>query len=175
MRCCPTTCYRCEICGKQSDEHVGWFLVVENPWLDRVKIVVWHPVLAEQDAMHSVCGKQHLETLITYWLVYANLQFQMTQNPEFALADHENVPGSERDLPYPGQLVGELAVHRESLSRLWTGSAEARESIFDALISGLGMKRTPRVKRAAETVEPGRLDSLTVAADMGHFREFALP
>jgi hypothetical protein len=129
----PKSKSQCAVCGKQSAEHVSWFLVIENFWLDRVKVFFWHPVLAEQSPMHSVCGKQHLELLITHWLTYANLQFDAATMPESALADHGYGPGEGFNLPHPGQLVGELAVHRESVSRLWTGSAEARDSIFQAL------------------------------------------
>jgi hypothetical protein len=42
-----------------------------------------------------------------------------------------------------GRLVGELAVHRESISRVWSGSAEALESILDALIA-IGAENRPR-------------------------------
>jgi hypothetical protein len=42
-----------------------------------------------------------------------------------------------------GRLVGELAVHRESFSRGWSGSAEALECILDALIP-IGAENSPR-------------------------------
>ncbi|MFY9560871.1 MAG: hypothetical protein WAQ52_11610 [Terriglobales bacterium] len=43
-----------------------------------------------------------------------------------------------------GKVVGELAVQRESLSRAWTGSPEARECILNALIGDIEeCPRTP--------------------------------
>lgn len=126
----------CAVCGKQSPEQGSWFLVLENPWLDRLKILSWHPALAEQSEMRRVCGRRHLEMLITHWLTYANLHFEAASTPELVLAEHEDAPGQDSKLPHPGQLVGELSVHRDSLSRLWTGSAETREEIFDALFGG---------------------------------------
>jgi hypothetical protein len=41
-----------------------------------------------------------------------------------------------------GRLVGELAVHRESFSRVWSGSPAALECILDALIS-IGAENKP--------------------------------
>ncbi len=86
--------------------------------------------------MHSVCGKRHLETLITHWLTHANLQFEAASMPECVLAEHNYGTGEGLKFRHPGQFVGELTVHRESVSRLWTGSAEAREEILEALCGG---------------------------------------
>jgi hypothetical protein len=162
----------CVVCDKRSDEHARWFLVIENSWLDRIKVLSWHPVLAEQSAMHSVCGKRHLEMLLTHWLTYGNFNSQSARIPEVTLADHVAVPGNELTLPLPGQLVGELAVHRESLSRLWTGSPEARESIFEALTGGLGVSQTAHLEASAEPAEPPQPGA--VVAHPGEYLEFAL-
>lgn len=144
----------CAVCRKQSYEHSGWFLVIENAWLDRLKILSWHPVLAEQSEMHSICGKRHLDLLITHWLTCGNLRFDVPGTLEFVLADHECRPGDGLNLLPPGQLVGELSVHRESGSRLWTGSAEAREGIFEALSGACQERVTLSLGR------PARVDSV---------------
>jgi len=47
--------------------------VVENRWLDHLKIFCWHPWLAEQPEIRSVCGDQHLRILLQHWLNQANL------------------------------------------------------------------------------------------------------
>jgi hypothetical protein len=41
-----------------------------------------------------------------------------------------------------GRVIGELAVHRESFSRIWSGSPEALECILDALIT-VGVENRP--------------------------------
>jgi hypothetical protein len=64
----------CVVCGIETKRHAGWFLVMENCWLDRVRVFSWHPVLAREGRMRGVCGKQHLKTLVTHWLNNANLQ-----------------------------------------------------------------------------------------------------
>jgi len=38
----------CSVCGLDTFRRAGWFLVVENRWLDRLKILSWHSSLAGQ-------------------------------------------------------------------------------------------------------------------------------
>jgi hypothetical protein len=52
----------CSVCGLGSFRHTGWLLVIENRWLDRVKIQSWHGSPATQKDMKSVCCRQHLKT-----------------------------------------------------------------------------------------------------------------
>jgi hypothetical protein len=42
-----------------------------------------------------------------------------------------------------GRLLGELAVHRESFSRVWSGSPESLECILDAILS-IGVESRPQ-------------------------------
>jgi hypothetical protein len=62
------------VCGIDTFRHKGWFLVVENRWLDRLKILSWHSSLAAQKDMKSVCCREHLKTLIAHWLTQASLR-----------------------------------------------------------------------------------------------------
>ena len=48
--------------------------MVENRWLDRLKILSWHSSLATQKDMKSVCCRQHLRALIAHWLTQASLR-----------------------------------------------------------------------------------------------------
>jgi hypothetical protein len=130
----------CVVCGLETKRHNGWFLVMENRWLDRLKILTWHPLVARQSRLQSVCGEEHLRTLLTHWLAYANLQFLATGSSPWAAGG--SVREAEADaaaLPF-GEVVGELAVQRESFSRVWTGSPEALECIVNALIDGMGTR-----------------------------------
>lgn len=68
----------CVVCGIETKRHSGWFLVMDNCWLDRVRVLSWHPVLAREGKMRAVCGKEHLKTLLTHWLNHANLQLVAT-------------------------------------------------------------------------------------------------
>jgi hypothetical protein len=165
----------CSVCGTEANNHSDWFLVVENCWLDRLKVLDWHPLLAEQAAMRCVCGKLHLKTLITHWLTHANLQFLAAGVPDWTLATGTDPVEPACGAFSMGRMVGELAIHREALSRAWSGSPEALECILNALIGGLGT-RTPRpaapVLVATSTLAP---EYAIMARAAEHRRDYALP
>ena len=58
----------CTVCGLDTFRHKGWFLVIENRWYDRLKILSWHCSLASQPNMRSVCCKQPLKQLLAIGL-----------------------------------------------------------------------------------------------------------
>lgn len=125
----------CSVCGLDTLRRSGWFLVLENRWLDRLKILSWHSSLATQKDMKSVCCRQHLKALVVHWLSQANLRLPPAQNPPIPIGSDPNLTDVDLGPHAVGRLVGELAVHRESFSRVWSGSAAALECILDALIT----------------------------------------
>ena len=131
-----STRFPCAVCGIETNQHAGWLLVAENRWLDRLRILSWHPVLASQKDLLGVCGKQHLKTLIAHWLTEANLELQGNGYRVTPITS-ERQPETELGPLSAGRLVGELSVHRQSFSRAWTGSAETLESILNALVGGV--------------------------------------
>jgi hypothetical protein len=136
-----TTRARCSVCGLETFRHKGWFLVVENRWLDRLKILSWHASLAAQKGTRSVCCREHLKTLVAHWLTQASLR---PMAAEFTPGAMNDLTATEVDVGQDslGRLIGELAVHRESFSRVWSGSPEALECILDALIT-IGAENKP--------------------------------
>jgi hypothetical protein len=154
------TRFPCTVCGIETNQHASWLLVVENRWLDRLKILSWHPVLAAQKNMLGVCGRQHLKTLIAHWLTKANLELQAGRDLVVPITS-ESQAETELGPLSVGKLVGELAVHREALSHTWTGSPETLECILNALISGVE-PRTPAMNFSV----------FDVSSDC--YREFAL-
>ncbi len=125
----------CSVCGLDTFRHTGWFLVIENRWLDRLKILSWHSSLATQKDVKSVCCRQHLKTLVSHWLSQANLRLPPADYSPLPLGSDAALAESDLGPHSVGQLVGELAVHRESFSRVWSGSPAALECILDALIT----------------------------------------
>ncbi|MGB9235788.1 MAG: hypothetical protein WCC04_15365 [Terriglobales bacterium] len=124
----------CSVCGRNTSRRDGWFLVVENRWLDRLKIFTWHPSLASQPGFNSACSRPHLKVLIAFWLDQANLRLIPRADEPSPIAgdprrdDVDLCPGAS------GRLLGELSVYRETFSRVWTGSPATLESIVEALI-----------------------------------------
>ena len=132
----------CSVCGLDTFRHTGWFLVVENRWLDRLKILSWHSSLATRKDMKSVCCREHLKTLIAHWLTQASLRLPPAYNPPLPIATDPGVTDVDLGPKAVGRLVGELAVHRESFSRIWSGSPESLECILDALLT-VGAENKP--------------------------------
>jgi|SRR5882672_4251318 len=124
----------CVVCGIETKRHAGWFLVMDNYWLDRVKILSWHPVLARERAMRGVCGRLHLKMLLTHWLNHANLQLIAGGMARIPVAVDATPAESRYTRSSLGRVVGELAVDRDGVSSEWTGSPEAMECILDTLI-----------------------------------------
>ncbi len=150
----------CVVCGVETKRHTGWFLVMDNCWLDRVRVFSWHPALAREGRMRGVCGKQHLKTLLTHWLNHANLQLIVSGTSPWPSALNADQSGSNSPAFSMGKVVGELAVQRESLSREWTGSPEARECILNVLIG-----EAENQPRGPENSLPDR--------SLGYSREYA--
>lgn len=127
----------CAVCGREPGYGIGWFLVVEDSWLDRLTILHWHPILAEQKEMRGVCGRLHLKTLLIHWLTRANLQFAASEAFRLPASSNRGMSGAGPGAAFVTSMVGELAVDRESLSRVWTGSPQALECILEALLGEL--------------------------------------
>jgi len=124
----------CSVCGRDTLRRDGWFLVVENRWLDRLKILTWHPSLACQQGFKSACGREHLKILIGFWLDQASLGLVPRAGEFMPITSNTGPDNAELGPDAYGKLIGELSVFRETFSRVWTGSPATLEAIVDALI-----------------------------------------
>lgn len=125
----------CSVCGQTTQRHGGWFLIVENRWLDRIKILTWHSSLAAREGIKSACCREHLRIVVTHWLDHARLDIHPgAQKEPFPITS--NAVPNEIDLgpASAGCFVGELSVHRETFSQLWTGSPASLDCILEALV-----------------------------------------
>jgi hypothetical protein len=141
-----TSRFPCSVCGLDTFQHYGWFLVVENRWMDRLKILSWHPSLAAQRDIKSACCRQHLKALIGHWLNQASLRLPPSDDQPRPIAGTPARPDTDLDPLMVGRLVGELSVHRDAFSRGWTGSPATLECILDALIPQRGGDETYAVE-----------------------------
>jgi hypothetical protein len=150
----------CAVCGIETKRHAGWFLVMDNCWLDRVKVLSWHPVLAREGRIRGVCGQLHLKRLLTHWLNHGNLQLLASGAAPWPIALDDTLAKSSYARFSVGRVVGELAVERDSSSPVWTGSPEAMECILDALIGGTEMP-------------PRRPEATSLKRWVGYSRDYA--
>jgi hypothetical protein len=130
----------CSICGELGFGEDGWFVLVENRWTDRLKILAWNEALASGAGAHVACGAAHVQQLVVHWMTMGSLEYPFAEAPRRAtmpkLPHIKEIPRAEADLRGT-RVVGELAVHRESLERILQESPESLAPILEALTSAL--------------------------------------
>jgi len=124
----------CTICGEERLAGQVWFLIAESHWEDKLKILQWHDEIASRIGLHAACSPAHVEELVVHWMTTGSLDVP------FAVAAYrwEQRTGSvlpvlaEPDIRGARQ-IGELAVHRESVSRALNNNPDSLQVILDEL------------------------------------------
>jgi hypothetical protein len=145
----------CTICGEPRSGKQRWFLIVEDRWQDKLKILHWNDRLAALPGIHSACGAGHLQQLVVHWMTTGSVDHPFAR-AALSLAGQarwRNPRPAMQPFESSGvQQIGELTVHRESLQRVLGECPASLQSILDALLSALH-RDTPR-----EELGPGRED-----------------
>lgn len=134
----------CAICLEPQLSGDGWFLLTENRWTDRLKILGWSDGLANKPGVYAACGAEHVQQLVIHWMAMGTLDYPFART-------HSGTKKNFRksgDGPAAGEpdtrglkIFGELAVHRESLERVLSENPQSLATILLALISALGGKQ----------------------------------
>jgi len=139
----------CAICGDEKSAGGLWFLLAENRWEDKLKILRWDPQLARQDGIRRACSAAHVQELVVHWMTTGSLSYP------FARASYDDRPAPAMDADWPDRVdidthvarqIGELAIHRDSVKRVLSESPQYLKTILDALIAAL--------QRESRTTEP---------------------
>lgn len=150
--------YACAICGVPRAEHEHWFLVANNRWQDKLRILQWNDRLAREPGIFHACTAEHVQELVVHWMTTGSLDYPFARVPKLGrhslhhrgrLMAAESSPHSEVDTRGARQ-IGELSVHRESMQRVLSESPHSLTEILEALLSAL--RRTsppPKPKPAA--------------------------
>ena len=146
--------FTCSICGEERTGTVGWFLLTEDSWLDRLKVLHWNDPLARQVGVHCLCSAKHVQELVAHWMVTGSLSYPFAstcRSPRATLnfsscSQPEELCGQDLS----GELIGELAVHRESLQRVLEESPHSLSTILEALVEALQPKATPTAQLREE-------------------------
>jgi hypothetical protein len=104
--------------------------------------------------MRSVFCRQHLKPLIGRSLNQASLRLPPSHDPPLPIGSDPNLADVHLGSGSVGRLLDELAVHRESFSRVWSGSAAALEYIVDALLT-IGDENQPHALEFHSLINPG--------------------
>jgi hypothetical protein len=142
----------CAICGERRLPSDVWFLIAENRWEDKLKVLQWNDRLAAQRGILRACSVAHVEELVVHWMTTGSLDYPFARIGFGAkVAPRYNSPGyrvCSLDTS-AAQQIGELAVHRESMERILVESPQSLRTILDALLGALRRDRT-RTRTGAE-------------------------
>jgi hypothetical protein len=145
----------CTICGEPRRDNEGWFLLTENRWTDRLKVLGWSDQLVTQPGAYPACSAAHVQQLVVHWMTMGSLALPFARVPAGARSgQRKRRRDAAVDPPEPDALgvkvIGELAIHRESLSRILVESPESLASILEALISAVSGDRRPVLAEEGE-------------------------
>jgi|SRR4029077_463776 len=150
----------CSICLEPRLGGNGWFLLTENQWTDRLKILGWNDTLASEPGVFAACGAEHVQQLVIHWMAMGTLDYPFARARREAKRSPRK-PTERPCTPEPDtrgiKVFGELAVHRESLERVLSENPQSLASILLALISALGGQHNSL--HAEEREEEGALVS----------------
>jgi hypothetical protein len=137
----PARVTRCAVCQQAQASPDGWYHLIENRWTDRLKILHFHESLSAQPNAHSVCCPAHVRELVVHWMTIGRLDVPFARVPSsprsiFRRSRTQDRSGHEPPLP-PLALLGELAVHRESLTRILAENPEALSGVLETLIRAI--------------------------------------
>jgi hypothetical protein len=139
---------RCAICGeRRSGTKQPWFLLIESRWQDRLKVLHWDAVVAAHPETKSVCGAAHAQELVLHWMITGRLDYPFAKACGRRRAAKVPIDyGSFPEADTSGiALIGELAIHRDSLNRVLQENPQSLSAILHALVSALNRdpSRTP--------------------------------
>jgi len=130
----------CTICGAAPSGMQRRFLIVEDRWQDKLKILHWDERLAAIPGVHSACSASHLQQLVVHWMATGSLDHPFARVgciTEDSSRRRSPRPEMESFEPRKVRQIGELTVHRESMQRVLSESPASMQTILDALLSAL--------------------------------------
>lgn len=128
----------CSICGDAAAPEGRWFLVVQNLWEDKLKILEWNDRLATNEDVHQACSIEHVRELVVHWMTTGSLDYPFAQLRLLGReAPLRSASHGIRDWEVSARPLGELAVHRESMQRVLSENPHSLKTILDSLLAAL--------------------------------------
>lgn len=127
--------YACAICGEANLDPTQWFLVTENHWEDKLRILEWDGLLAGKQGIHLACCPSHVQELVVHWMATGSVGYPFAQCEPHSPARRWNDFNKPRSFVHTmgARTIGELTVHRESIRRVLSENPESLKSILNAL------------------------------------------
>ena len=147
----------CAICGQLRGKNQGWFLLAENRWTDQLMILKWEQSLLQHADVHAACSVAHVQQLVVHWMTTGTLKYPFARTGP---PSEECNPVEAQAPPSPhlpdiagAQILGELAVDRNSLPRILGESPGLLGSLLVALADALTLSEGTTEARAGERNE----------------------
>src|SRR5207247_3239429 len=106
--------YTCVICGEEKPDHDSWFLLAENQWEDKLKVLQWNKQLAKSGAL--ACSPAHVEELVIHWMTTGSLDYPFARTSTRPRWRSRQPWRASCDLDMTGvRQIGELAVDSERI------------------------------------------------------------
>ncbi|MBA3916514.1 MAG: hypothetical protein H0X25_22250 [Acidobacteriales bacterium] len=114
----------CAICGTCGGGDSSWFIIVENHWQDKLKVLHWNEALAWQPGVRLVCCSEHVRELVVHWMATGSMDypFAMTSPGDTfrAASCSKRCARSRRSLPISGRR--RKLASSPSTAKAWSGS-----------------------------------------------------
>ncbi len=124
----------CTICGREKTRS-GWFLIAENRWEDKLKILEWNDRVAWMSGVQEACSPSHALELVVHWMRTNSLNYPFERPKP---ASKTQTPAGRNDPDTSGvRQLGELCVHRESIGRVLDENPDSLSVILDELLFAL--------------------------------------
>jgi hypothetical protein len=151
--------YECAICGERKNGAQPWFLIADNRWQDKLRILQWHDRLAAQPGICHACTAEHVQELVVHWMTTGSLDYPFARVSSLARGGNgKRAPEIGRPIAkdcevdiFGARPIGELSVHRESMQRVLGEHPQSLTAILEALLSAL---RHPSPACKPETRSP---------------------
>jgi hypothetical protein len=136
----------CVICGQERSPSQHRFLIAENTWEDKLMILQWNETMATRVGIQVACSIDHVEELVIHWMTTGRLDYPFARGA-LGAAGWRQISNRREQVDLNGaRIIGELAVHRESVERLLVENPHSLQVILDALLDAL------RQETAAEAI-----------------------
>ncbi|MGH9528703.1 MAG: hypothetical protein ACRD2S_02160 [Terriglobales bacterium] len=122
----------CTVCGREKTKS-GWFLIAENRWGDKLKIVEWNDRVAWMNGVQQACSAPHALELVAHWMRTNSLDYPFERTHPFL---KNQTRKDDPDISGVRQL-GELYVDRESIRRVLDENPDSLTVILDELLFAL--------------------------------------
>lgn len=132
--------HTCAVCGEQKITGQVWFLLADNYWEDKVRILQWEDRLAALDNVYCACSSAHARELIAHWMTIGTLDYPFADSGLRIVGVRRQLASLrvfDEPVAQGARQLGELTVHRESIDRILEENSAALKIILDELVDEL--------------------------------------